>query len=252
MSESPNNRIPDEIAEEVLALASQYYADYQDSYSTDDLIDIGGQVQIPAELVQKAIADIEAQKRQERKEALEKRHQARLFRNIGLGVAGLVLVFSIGSYNRLVGARSQVQAAWAQVENQQQRRADLIPDLINLTQALAKREENIINQLTQAQASYTAANTPQAKAAAIEEINTAIQSFTAYSAQNPELGSNQLFINLQYELAGTANRLAVERKRYNEAVIQYNQTINGFPLAIVAKLTGFQEEPSLGSSNPQN
>lgn len=235
--ESP--RVPDEIAKEVLDLASQYYAEYQDSYSQTELVKIGGEVEIPAQLVQKAIADIQRQREQAKVQQLQKQQQQNLFKKIGLGCCAVIALWSIFTYNQLSSTKSEVKAAWAQVENQQQRRADLIPNLIDLTKAYANQEERIVSQLIAARENYLTASTPTEKSAAIATIDTAISDFSAYTAQNPAMTSNQLFVNLQYELAGTANRLAVERKRYNESVSKYEQVTNSFPAVIIAKVAGF-------------
>ncbi|MGB2926271.1 MAG: LemA family protein [Limnothrix sp.] len=234
-----NPRIPDEIAKEVLDLASRYYAEYQDSYSQTELVNIGGEVEIPPELIEKAIADIQRQREEAKIQQLQKQDQQKLLRKIGIGVGFFVGLWSIFTYNQLSGAKSEVRAAWAQVENQQQRRADLIPNLVDLTKAYANQEERIVSQLIAARENYLIAETPTEKSAAIATIDEAISDFSAYTAQNPAMTSNQLFTNLQYELAGTANRLAVERKRYNESVSEYEQKINGFPNVIIAKIAGF-------------
>ncbi|AFY37007.1 LemA family protein [[Leptolyngbya] sp. PCC 7376] len=236
---SDNLRIPDEIAQEVLDLASRYYEDYKDSYSAADLVEIGGQVSIPAELIQKAIAEIEQQKRQEQLAKKKKATQQQLYKRIGIGAVVISGLWAIFTFNHLNSAKSNVKAALAQVENQQQRRTELIPDLVNITKTFANQEERILTQLISARESYLVAQTPTEKSQAIAAVNNAISEFTQFSAQNPELANNQLFINLQYELAGTANRLAVERKRYNEAIQDYEQVTQSFPNVLIAKVAGF-------------
>lgn len=234
-----NIRIPDEIAQEVLDLASQYYSEYQDSYTDADLIQIGSEVEIPAELIEKAIADIQLQQKQKNLAQQQQQEKQALFKKIGFGSLVLMGIWGVFTFNQLNAQKSAVKAAWAQVENQQQRRADLIPDLVNITKTYANQEERIVTQLVNAQESYLTAQTSVEKNAAIATVNEAINDFTEYSVSNPQLSSNQLFINLQYELAGTANRLAVERKRYNEAASQYEQSIESFPNVIIAKIAGF-------------
>ncbi|WP_024544793.1 LemA family protein [Picosynechococcus sp. NKBG15041c] len=234
-----NIRIPDEIAQEVLDLASQYYSEYQDSYTDADLIQIGSEVEIPAELIEKAIADIQLKQKQKNLAQQQQQEKQALFKKIGFGSLVLMGIWGVFTFNQLSAQKSAVKAAWAQVENQQQRRADLIPDLVNITKTYANQEERIVTQLVNAQESYLTAQTSVEKNAAIATVNEAINDFTEYSVSNPQLSSNQLFINLQYELAGTANRLAVERKRYNEAASQYEQSIESFPNVIIAKIAGF-------------
>ena len=128
------------------------------------------------------------------------------------------------------------------MENQLQRRTDLIPNLVSVTQAYAQHEKELISLLVQSRQAYLQAVTPEEQATAIVEVNRAIGRFRNYAATNPQLQSSQLFVNLQYELAGTENRLAVERMRYNRTVQDYNQKIQGFPNSIIAKALGFEKQ----------
>jgi LemA protein len=235
-------RIPEDIAPDVLELASRYYADQSLSYSASELIEAGKEVQIPAELIEQAIQEIQAQRLSQLKQQKQTQQQRQICLKIGTGILVALALWGIWTYNSLSSAASQVEASWAQVENQLQRRADLIPTLISVTQAYAKQEKELVSLLIQSHEAYLQALTSEQKAAASSEVNQAIRSFRNYVTTNPQLQSSQLFINLQYELAGTENRLAVERMRYNQAVQAYNQKIQRFPNSLLAKALGFQNQ----------
>ncbi|MEA5572300.1 LemA family protein [Calothrix sp. UHCC 0171] len=242
-------RIPEEIAPEVLELASRYYANQMRSYSQSDLVAAGEEVDIPPEIIQQAIRDIQKQ----HQEKIQRQQQTQKQRQILLKITASMFValslWSIWTYNSLASSNSKVEAAWAQVENQLQRRADLIPNLVNVTQNYAKHEKELVSLLKRSHSSYLHADTPDKKAGAIVQINQAIDSFRTYAVANPLLQSNQLFINLQYELAGTENRLSVERRRYNQAVQVYNQEIQVFPNSLVANTFGFQKKEFFQPTN---
>ncbi len=240
--DSQNIRIPDDIAEDVLSLASKYYADYQDSYTTADLVEVGEAVQIPAALIHQAIAEIQAQQRQAELTKQRQRQRRQQVLYCGIGVIAILGIWGAATFNHLNAARANVQAAWAQVENQQQRRIELIPELISLTKTAASHEDHRITQLTQAREAYLSASSPTEKSQAIANVDNALREFIQFSAQHPPLGNQTLWVNVQYELTGTANRLAVERKRYNEALNHYEKATNSFPSVIIAKLFGFQSQ----------
>lgn len=236
---NPEVRIPEDIAPEVLALASRYYARSTQSYSVSELVQAGSEVQIPAEFIEQAIREIQAQKEQQQEQQKRSRHIRQMLLKIGAGVVAVSALWSIWTYNSLSSNASKVEAAWAQVENQLQRRADLIPNLVSVTQAYAKHEQELVSLLVKSRETYLQAVTPNEKAAAIAKVNQAIKRFGNYAAANPQLQSSQLFINLQYEITGTENRIAVERMRYNNAVQRYNQQIQQFPNSVLAKNFGF-------------
>ncbi|MCU0534484.1 MAG: LemA family protein [Hydrococcus sp. Prado102] len=160
-----------------------------------------------------------------------------------------IALVAIGTYNDLTYSISQPQAAWAQVENQLQRRADLIPSLIRVTQAYARHEKDIISLLNQSRRAYLQANTQQEKLQALALVDRAISNFQNYAATDSQLQASQLFINLQYEIAGTENRIAVERMRYNQATSAYNLQIQQFPNVVFAKVFGFKPMPFYESSD---
>lgn len=134
-----------------------------------------------------------------------------------------------------------VKSAWAQVENQLQRRYDLIPNLVETVKGYAKQEKDVMIEVTNARAKVGGAATVPDKIAANNELSGALSRLLLVVEKYPDLKSNQNFLHLQDELAGTENRIAVERMRYNEAVKIYNQTIKSFPANLIAGMFGFKE-----------
>jgi LemA protein len=235
-------RIPEEIAPEVLELASRYYANHTQSYSASELVAAGKEVDIPAEFIQQAIRDVQARHKQQIEEQKHLAHLRQRLLIFGASIVTALAVWTSWTYNSIQSSSTRTKAAWAQVENQLQRRADLIPNLVNVTQAYAKQEKELVSLLMQARQAYLQAGTPNEKAAATVQITQAINRFRNYAAANPQLQSSQLFLNLQYELTGTENRLAVERMRYNQAVQAYNQKIQSFPNLLVSNTFGFESK----------
>ncbi|MEN3013503.1 MAG: LemA family protein [Endomicrobiia bacterium] len=163
-----------------------------------------------------------------------------------LGVI-LATIFIIGStyisiYNRFVTLDENITASWAQIENQLQRKYDLIPNLINTVKGYAKHEKEIFTYVADARAKLLGAKTIQEKITASKEIESALARLLAIAENYPQLKANENFIRLQDELAGTENRIANERRRYNEIVKNYNILVKSFPSNIVAKLSGFREK----------
>lgn len=152
----------------------------------------------------------------------------------------LAVVGLFGStYNKLQVQDEDVNKAWAQVENTMQRRADLIPNLVETVKGYAKHEEEVFTKVTEARSAVQSANTPGEYAEANEQMNEAIRNINVVAEAYPDLKANESFQNLQAELAGTENRIAVERKRYNEQVGSFNKSVKRFPTNIVAKMLGF-------------
>ncbi|MBW1691191.1 MAG: LemA family protein [Deltaproteobacteria bacterium] len=166
-----------------------------------------------------------------------------------LGIAGIVIVvvllivyFSIkGTYNSLVQLDEGVKGAWAQVENQLQRRYDLIPNYVETVKGYAKQEREVFIRVTEARSKVGSANSIGDKINANNELSTALSRLLVVVERYPDLKSNQNFIRLQDELAGTENRIAVERRRYNEAVKTYNVKIRSFPTMLFAGMFGFSK-----------
>lgn len=173
----------------------------------------------------------------------------------------LVVVFSIysffkGSYNTFVLMDEAVKGSWAQVENQLQRRYDLIPNLVETVKGYARHEKNVFIEVTNARAKVGGATTVSEKIGANNELSTALSRLLVVVERYPDLKANQNFIRLQDELAGTENRIAVERRRYNDAVKTYNVAIRSFPANLLAGMFGFEkaaffEAPATAKVTPQ-
>ena len=169
-----------------------------------------------------------------------------------------VSVFSFfkGSYNKFVTLDEGVKSAWAQVENQLQRRYDLIPNLVETVKGYAKQEKDVLVEVTNARARVGGAATVPDKINANNELTGALSRLLVVVEKYPDLKSNQNFLRLQDELAGTENRISVERKRYNDAVQGYNVAIRSFPANLLAGMFGFGkatffEAPAVAKAAPQ-
>lgn len=146
-----------------------------------------------------------------------------------------------GNYNRFVQMDVGIKAAWSQVENQLQRRYDLIPNLVETVKGYAKQEKDVLVEVTNARSKVGGAGTVPEKIAANNQLSGALSRLMVVVERYPDLKSNQNFMKLQDELAGTENRIAVERMRYNDAVKIYNESIRTFPANFVAGMFGFKE-----------
>jgi LemA protein len=157
-------------------------------------------------------------------------------------LAGLVLViatFGIKTYNGLVKGDEGVKAAWAQVENQLQRRMDLIPNLVETVKGYASHERETLEAVIQARSRVAGAGSVNEKMAANDQLSGALARLLVVVEQYPNLKADQTFIRLQDELAGTENRIAVERRRYNEFARDYNIQLRRFPTVLFGRLLGF-------------
>jgi LemA protein len=163
---------------------------------------------------------------------------------IVIGVIVLILLIFFlsirGTYNRLVALDENVKTAWSQVENQLQRRLDLIPNYVETVKGYAKHEREVLIQVTKARAKVAGAGSIEGKIEANNALSSALARLLVVVERYPDLKASQNFIRLQDELGGTENRIAVERRRYNEAVRVYNTTIRSFPTNIMAGMFGFQ------------
>jgi LemA protein len=148
----------------------------------------------------------------------------------------------VGIYNRLVTFNESIQGQWAQVENQLQRRNDLIPNLVNTVKGYAKHEKDVFEYVADARAKLAGAKTVNEKIGASQQMDSALSRLLMVVEQYPQLRANENFVRLQDELAGTENRIAVARQRYNETVLAYNITLQRFPGNIVAGMFGFQKK----------
>jgi LemA protein len=147
------------------------------------------------------------------------------------------------SYNTFVKQEEAVKAQWAQVENQLQRRNDLIPNLVETVKGYAQHEESVYKDIAEARSRLLAAKTPEESIAAANQQSSALGRLLAVVENYPQLKANEQFNRLMDELAGTENRLAVERMRYNERVQEYNTARRQFPGNLTAKMFGFKEYP---------
>jgi LemA protein len=159
-------------------------------------------------------------------------------------MAALLLGFSATGcgYNRIVNEEQQVEAAWGQVESQLQRRADLVPNLVETVKAYAKQEKGVFDDIANARAQMMSAGSRADKINASNQLDGALSRLLVVSENYPQLKSDQNFARLMDELAGTENRLAVARNRYNEAVQRYNGDVKGIPGAWWAKIGGFPSQ----------
>src|SRR5881394_2633146 len=147
------------------------------------------------------------------------------------------------SYNTFVSQEENVKAQWAQVQNQLQRRNDLIPNLVETTKGFAQHEESVFKDIADARSRLLAAKSPEETIAAANQQTSALGRLLAVVENYPQLKSNEQFNRLMDELAGTENRIATERMRYNEKVQAYNTSRRQFPANLTAKMFGFKEYP---------
>src|SRR5947208_6603892 len=147
------------------------------------------------------------------------------------------------SYNTFVSQEENVKAQWAQVENQLQRRNDLIPNLVETTKGFAQHEESVYKDIAESRSKLLAAKSPEETIAAANQQTSALGRLLAVVENYPQLKANEQFNRLMDELAGTENRIAVERMRYNEKVQEYNTSRRQFPANLTAKMFGFKEYP---------
>jgi LemA protein len=180
---------------------------------------------------------------------------------LGLGCLGILVVLAVivgislaGTYNRLVTLGQDVDRSWAEVENQYQRRADLVPNLVQTVQGAANFEKETLTAVTEARASVgratvtpgQAPTSPEALAryqAAQDQLGSALQRLLVVSERYPELRANQNFRDLQAQLEGTENRIAVARGRFNESAQSYNTTLKRFPTNMLAGFFNMKEKP---------
>ena len=165
---------------------------------------------------------------------------------VGLGVLGVIILalFLVGgSYvsakNQMVAKDQTVKSAWSEVDVQMQRRADLIPNLVETVKGFTKEENSVFAEIANARAGMLNAQTPQSKIAANGQLDGALGRLLLLTENYPQLRSSEQFMRLQDELAGTENRIGVARKRYNDAIQDYNTFIQQFPNSIWAGMAGY-------------
>jgi len=178
-------------------------------------------------------------------------------------IVGLLIVTAIGvygwvknTYNIMVTMDEEINGAWAQVENVLQRRYDLIPNLVETVRGYASHENEVLTKVTEARARIGGANTPAARMEAEGELSNALSRLLMVVENYPQLKANTNFIMLQDQLEGTENRIAVERGRYNNAVMLFNQYTRRFPASLLAGVFNFErrvffEAPEAAQTAPQ-
>ena len=154
-------------------------------------------------------------------------------------ILGLIM---IGPYNRLVGLEEEADKSLSNIDNQLQRPVDLIPNLVDTVKGYTKHEEKVFKDVSDARSKLAGANTPQEKAEANGEVNSALSRLIAISENYPDLKADKQFTGLRDELAGTENRIAVARKDYNDSINEYNQATRKFPSSIIAGLFNFDKK----------
>ena len=172
---------------------------------------------------------------------------------IVLGLIGLVLLYGILTYNRLVRLRVRTENAWSQIDVQLRRRYDLIPNLVEAVKGYAAHEREVFEEVTQARAQAEAASGVRDQAQAENQLTAGIRRLIAVAENYPQLRANENFLALQEELTGTESKIAFARQFYNDQVQSLNTLIQSFPSRIVASLGGFKpreffdiEEPARG------
>ena len=187
---------------------------------------------------------------------------------IVIGVLVLIVLIAFGQYvgvrNTLVAKNEAVKSAWSQVDIVLQRRADLIPNLVETVKGYAKQEQTVFGDIARARSALLSSGTPEQKIAANRQLDGALGRLMLIVKNYPQLKSNENFMRLQDELAGTENRIAVERKRYNDTLQDFNTYVQQFPHNIFANWAGFKpnnayftasegsrEAPKVNFSNPE-
>lgn len=166
----------------------------------------------------------------------------RLLVSLGI-VVFIVIVASMaiaGIYNTVVSKHETITAKWAQVENQLQRRSDLVPNLVNTVKGYAAHEKEVLENITNARSQWAKAGSVEDKLKAAGAMDTALSRLLLVAENYPNLKADQTFLSLMDSLEGTENRIAVERMRYNEAVREYNVTVRKIPVNIIAGMFGYK------------
>jgi LemA protein len=165
---------------------------------------------------------------------------------VGVGFGGKF----VSVRNDLVNRREAINAQWSQVDVALQRRADLIPNLVETVKGFAKHETEVFTAIANARSALAGARTPQDRIAANDQLSGALSRLLVITENYPQLRSNENYLRLQDELAGTENRILVERRKYNEALVHYNAQIQRFPYNIVASMSGFTRNDAYFKTEP--
>lgn len=164
--------------------------------------------------------------------------------------------YLVSSYNGFVSMNEKVTNSWAQIDNQLQRRYDLIPNLVETVKGIAQQEKDVFGAIADARSRYAGATTPEAKAQAANQVESALARLLVITENYPQLRSSEAFTSLMTQLEGTENRISVARKDYNDSVTILNTRIKAFPANLIAKMFGFSartyfEIPNEAKANPQ-
>jgi LemA protein len=163
--------------------------------------------------------------------------------SIIIAIIAILIIYLFTSYNGLVSTQETYTSQWSQVENQYQRRFDLIPNLVGAVQGAMKQETAVFGAIAEARTRYSGATSQTDKVAATNQVESALGRLLVVMEQYPQLKSIDTVQNLQVELAGTENRVAVERQKYNDTVKDYNLKVKRFPGMIFANIFGFDAQP---------
>ena len=158
-----------------------------------------------------------------------------------IAIVAIIAFTFIGNYNKMVTLQEKIDNATGNLENQLQRRMDLIPNLVNTVKGFTSHENEIIEKVTTAREKLAGANSIEEKSEADAELTSSLKALMVIVENYPDLKSSDNFIQLSDELAGTENRIAVARKEYNDAVTEYNTTIKKFPNNIISGMFGFEK-----------
>ena len=171
---------------------------------------------------------------------------------VGVFVLAIFMVFGsfISAKNQMVARNESVKAAWSEVDVQLERRADLIPNLVETVKGFTKEESTVFGDIANARAGMLNAQGPAAKIAANGQLDSALGRLLLLTENYPQLRSSDQFMRLQDELAGTENRISVARRRYNEALRDYNTFVLQFPNSIWAGIAGFHENNAFFTASP--
>lgn len=167
---------------------------------------------------------------------------------ITIVVLAVIALWIFSSYNGLVQSRETYTAQWSQVENQYQRRFDLIPNLVNAVKGSIKQEQAVFGEIADARSRYSGATTQEQKVQAASQVESALARLLVITENYPDLKSSALVQDLLVQLEGTENRVSVERQKYNDMIKEYNLKVKRIPGVIFAKIFGFGEEPYFEST----
>jgi LemA protein len=171
---------------------------------------------------------------------------------ITLVILAIIVIWSLSSYNSLVSQREVYTAQWSQVENQYQRRFDLIPNLVNAIKGSLNQELEVFGAIAEARTRYSGAQTQEEQVQAASQVESALGRLLVITENYPELKSSLLVQDLLVQLEGTENRVAVERQKYNEFIREYNLKVQRIPGSLFAVIFGFDVQPYFESAEGSN